>query len=517
MSASEPDGIPYGALLRYLNAEESGELQGHIISQQRSALYPFRYIMATPTATYQHDIILVRNLIIVGVAAILFLGFVLIALAIRMNYKPVKELLQLVTKDAAGYRGNEYSRIRSVFIQTMEDNRAKTLALSNHAATLRNLYFERILKGKEYDGASILECFQDYGVVFPYPLFAVFILYPEDGEAHALYPDKQVLIQEAGLLLQETDIAYIFEMDDLIAGIVNFSDGSPWASASASWLPPLLDNIQENLQVDLVYGQSAVCDSVARLGNAYAEALQVVEYNLLTGGNVRLYPDLGDSAAPVHYYPIEREYYLINCMKTAKFDAFQEVLRELVERNLSNQSLSVNALLCFRMDLINTTIKMYEEVNRIYQQEFLSEGIAEELMKCKSLRLVEQRILKYAQELCAFVGQETKKPATTNLKDRIIAYVQEHYSDPALSNATIAEHLSNNPNYISSVFKAQHGSGINDYINATRIEQAKQLLRETQQTIDSIAARVGYGNARTFIRVFKKREAMTPTQYRELA
>jgi len=51
-------------------------------------------------------------------------------------------------------------------------------------------------------------------------------------------------------------------------------------------------------------------------------------------------------------------------------------------------------------------------------------------------------------------------------------------------------------------------------LNKTRVENAKVLLRESDASIENISVSVGILSARSFARVFKKYEGMTPGEYR---
>ena len=46
------------------------------------------------------------------------------------------------------------------------------------------------------------------------------------------------------------------------------------------------------------------------------------------------------------------------------------------------------------------------------------------------------------------------------------------------------------------------------------MKKARRLLKESNQTVESIAASVGYENVEHFNRLFKKAYEMTPVQFR---
>jgi AraC family transcriptional regulator len=56
----------------------------------------------------------------------------------------------------------------------------------------------------------------------------------------------------------------------------------------------------------------------------------------------------------------------------------------------------------------------------------------------------------------------------------------------------------------------------NDYLRRLRLEEAAQLLRRTDETVDAVAARVGYSDPSYFAQSFKAVMGMPPGKYRSL-
>ena len=61
------------------------------------------------------------------------------------------------------------------------------------------------------------------------------------------------------------------------------------------------------------------------------------------------------------------------------------------------------------------------------------------------------------------------------------------------------------------------GVGFTEYINAKRIELAKDLLRETNETTKDIAIQVGLPNYNYFLRLLKTIVGQTLSAYRTAA
>lgn len=69
--------------------------------------------------------------------------------------------------------------------------------------------------------------------------------------------------------------------------------------------------------------------------------------------------------------------------------------------------------------------------------------------------------------------------------------------------------------YLSGIFKEVMKMSPQEYLLHYRVEQAEILLKETDRKIGDIAELVGYADAMTFSKMFKKYKGMSPQQYRE--
>ena len=81
--------------------------------------------------------------------------------------------------------------------------------------------------------------------------------------------------------------------------------------------------------------------------------------------------------------------------------------------------------------------------------------------------------------------------------------------------AGVAERFHYTPSYLTLLYRRVFGIGVAEQIVEYRIDRARELLSSTTSPVTDIAAEVGYDDPKYFMRVFKRRTGLTPTQYRE--
>ena len=71
-----------------------------------------------------------------------------------------------------------------------------------------------------------------------------------------------------------------------------------------------------------------------------------------------------------------------------------------------------------------------------------------------------------------------------------------------------------NEDYLTRVFGQELGISPWDYLTRYRIARAKDLLRDSLDSIGAIGRRVGFPDPAYFSRVFRKHTGMSPREYR---
>jgi AraC-like DNA-binding protein len=97
---------------------------------------------------------------------------------------------------------------------------------------------------------------------------------------------------------------------------------------------------------------------------------------------------------------------------------------------------------------------------------------------------------------------------------RAISYLRDHLSEP-LSLTKVAKVAGFAPGYFSKLFKRQEGMTLERYARQLRLTRAKELLHNTELSVERVGQLSGFSTRNHFHHVFRNVEGVTPQQYRK--
>ena len=108
------------------------------------------------------------------------------------------------------------------------------------------------------------------------------------------------------------------------------------------------------------------------------------------------------------------------------------------------------------------------------------------------------------------------RPQVLDYHAQQVVQVQEYIRqnlNKRLSLNEVASVFNFSPNYLSQLFAQWGESGFVEFVTATRVNAAKDLMASTDLKIYEISERVGFDSAFYFSKVFKKVEGISPREY----
>ena len=115
------------------------------------------------------------------------------------------------------------------------------------------------------------------------------------------------------------------------------------------------------------------------------------------------------------------------------------------------------------------------------------------------------------------IGQVQESRANESARPIRLAkqYVLQHFSEP-ITLEEVCEAVGFSISYFSALFKKETGEGFAKYLTRIRIDEAKNLLRETSLSVGEIGEKVGYSDRKHFTSNFRKIVGLNPAEYRKL-
>lgn len=98
--------------------------------------------------------------------------------------------------------------------------------------------------------------------------------------------------------------------------------------------------------------------------------------------------------------------------------------------------------------------------------------------------------------------------------ERVLQYLDQHFSDPALSVDEAAEEVNLSPVQVRKLFRRHSGVTPKEYLTQIRMQEAARLLRQTLASIKEVASLTGFSTDHYFHLAFRKVHGCTPSEFR---
>ena len=503
-----------------------------VVLYKQSDLVNWDYYMSFQKSEHLNKVKLMWYYCVAGLLIMLAVSFVLIRYFVRKNYLPIQNLIAMFTDQelVAEMDDNEYRVIEKFVSRTMAANAVLGKRVDQQKRVLRMRALERLLKGFDStDGMPWEEALEKYDLRFLSSDFAVMLFSISDAREIAEDPEETYDYYEMFFIISnvveemvgENDKGFMTECDGFIVCIVNLRPEH--VKAYAQTLKGIVARsntfVSQNFSFSFTVSISSVLSGVSAVPEGYREALDVMRYKeALCVDDTLCYNemlDLTEWGPSLFTYPREMQQRLAGEIQAGNYMEAARTVDSIFAHNLEKNLAAPDVAKYILVSLVSTITGALNEQSYGPETDISALMPLDRLLACKTVPEMKEALHQCLENICRQAASAGQQGENWVKKD-VLPYVAENYANINLSVASIAEHFGVHPVYLSRLFKAQIGEGLLDYITAFRIERAKEILRDSRLTIEEAAARVGYTNARTFSRAFKKVTGMTPGKFRSL-
>jgi AraC-like DNA-binding protein len=266
------------------------------------------------------------------------------------------------------------------------------------------------------------------------------------------------------------------------------------------------DYLLDTYGIWLIAGIGKNTGDIVNVWESYQQAMEAVNY---TSKNYIFFPyEFIKKDSSAFYYPPELSTKLIHFITTGNTPQVMELFNLLHQENIEERSLPINMLQFLLSDIRNTLLKARFTLPANTPQDKI-DALDESFNQHVSFKLCED----IALQLCKLFTVETDD---SNLISAIERYIRENYTDPSLGLNKISDEFQISESYFSHMFKEKTGGNFSTYLENIRMHEAARLIKETDTSLNELYILVGYNNANSFRRAFKKVYGVTPSSMRGL-
>ena len=291
-----------------------------------------------------------------------------------------------------------------------------------------------------------------------------------------------------------------------------------------NWVQLILEALQKELNISLFMAAGDVTDDFSGIHRSYEMAQKKIkekraeEKRILALRNQETEQELN-----TRFDDVYGEYdfkLLIKEIRNGDSEKAQTELQAILQSSSRRlQSADMMKLQLFYMNFIYRIAGACLPECEAYADELAMQcmTVMRELIYIGSDTIVTEMwdcLRKFVEKLVE-VYQENNGKRKHWMIDQVLQYVEENYNT-ALSTRDIAGRFFMNTSYFSKLFHEQMGCTFSNYLINVRVEKAKMMLTQTNMKLYDIAEAVGYTNVQYFSTIFKEKEGLTPSAFRQM-
>lgn len=415
------------------------------------------------------------------------------------------------------------SRIQQIMEEMEQEFQALQQKLSLAQCDQRDLFFAHILGGEYFASEQeLLAVGRSIGVEFSNASYIVLMAKVESwGE----------LFQQGGM--DQKDLNFILRntLENGFSGKTNAADvqGKMVAIINLEQMPEIgfrgiiqdtshmLEVLETEFGITITVAFSRVYDSLLQLPQAMRDVNLIFEYLQLMGEDrpITTYDELRHphmTRSNTSFIDLETR--LLGCIRAADFAGMRLVMHELIGNEFGESKPTVDTFRFRIYGVVNTLLYLMNDIRSVVGDEIIAEiDPGPRLTSAETL----DEIVNVMDDIILRLEQHTNQkyqPTVPAWVHKVYEYVEENFRDPNVTVSSIADQFSLTPTYCSKVFREYYNLRLFDCIQLKRLNAAKTLL-PTEMNLKDIADIVGFSNALTMSRAFKRYEGVAPNKIRE--
>ncbi|WP_171655612.1 response regulator [Paenibacillus foliorum] len=381
---------------------------------------------------------------------------------------------------------------------------------------LRQKFLEKLINGKlsEYEivsGAEFLE------LALPDTSYVTMVLKADDY-SYSEYPSrfgkemlKYCVLNVAEETLGSKGQGILFDsVEDEVVMICFIKENEEQAKEKAFLIAEdIRRNIENFLKTTITAAIGGVYQTYEGISYSYKDAQAALEIRHILGTNrvIRRFEYI-EPTGSMDISNLKNEFIL-----NVKLSFLDKALLNLtaIERSIL-EAKNVSLLEVQRISM-EITLLLYKEME-IYTKGDESLDLA--FRKIQQFQTVHNIFLFIADLITTFIPiiHSKSDSQTKRIINQAVVYMKSYFYYENLSLQDVAKTVHISPTYLSIIFKKEMNINFSDYLQTIRMNEAKELFRNSNLKTYEVAERVGFSNPQYFSVWFKKNTGMSPKDFK---
>lgn len=462
-----------------------------------------------------------QRFFLILISVLLVLLCVLAIWTAFFNYKPIRDLVEHVTRGGKKQAGrvNEIELIKSYYDQSIGEAEELSLQLSELTPIVTQQLVNKLIFGMIPSRDDFYALSRSAGIPFlrPYSVALYVLIFsekPDDGHEDM---DRSALIASR-FRPPNCGVAYgELPSENALCLIVNF-DCSPEAldGMGREFAQQLIGALNNGGILSARIGIGLPYEDPMKMPDSFAEASTAVQLAPPSRETLFVYEPLavkpeGSANVREGFRGISNQSLALLTTsiqrgeKSVAFRALHDILYEI--------STATDSFVYFRFHCSELLGAMIRQANAL--EIPLEQARLNGLIGFQSQSELAQKASEVLEYLCGEMHARIQRE-DEQIKRRVLDYILEHYKRFDLSIQGVSDALNIRKTHITALLKENTGQNFVQYVSYLRMNEFKRLLLETDRTIQELVNEIGYSDVPNFLRKFKSVEGVTPRQYRSL-
>ena len=268
----------------------------------------------------------------------------------------------------------------------------------------------------------------------------------------------------------------------------------------------IIDEINEMLAIDMddlsiIFGIGNIYSGCNGIKMTHHEALSSLA-DELNATKIKFSPSYYHSGITPEY-----ENMLSNYLTAGYIDKAYELLDNIYQK-ISDSPAENKKNTYF--EIVNTVEKVVHQKN-IHIDSGIRGSVTDMLKSYQTLD--ESLVQSYISSMVEHISEIMQTYSSKIDINAVVDYINEHFCDDIVLD-DIADKFETSSKYLSKRIKQHLGVPYKEYITRLRMDKSKELLENTDITINELYSAVGFANRSAFTRAFKLNTGLSPSEYK---